>query len=233
MNELYLFDPSTEPSADDGLLLSLEQDLQGLRWCGELPVMNMPPARKRVVGLGWRSLTGIVAAASLLVVGMLWLVQFTTQPSSPFRWNDLAGVIQVQEGWMVGASLDFDTLIETNAEDEIELSIADVGEVRLGPNGRLRIKPPLDAFGDGRFRLELLQGEMEVWVIAPARAFLVETPWFEVWDLGCQYRIEIDAIGNGEISVQLGAVQFVGGGQSIRLAPGDVLRLSQGRALTD
>lgn len=233
MSHSHLFDPSMPANQDDALLLALQKDLQVLRWDGNLPELEMPSPPMRKVHSSWRRWIGIGVAASLLVAGMLWMVQFTTQPSSPFRWNDMAGAIGLEQDWQVGDSLEFGSLIETDARGEVELGIADVGHLRLGKNGRLRIKKPLDAFGDGRFRLELLEGELEVWVTAPARAFLVETPWFEVWDLGCHYRLQVDANGNGEVEVLSGAVQFVGGGQRERLAPGERLTLQRGRAIRD
>lgn len=232
MSDKHLFDPSVGATELDALLHALEQDLQPLRWNGALPTLDLPQPHPRVARRNGRRWFGIAAAASLLVAGMLWVVQFTTQPTSPFHWNDMAGAIRLEQGWHVGDSLEFGSLIETDAEGEIELGIADVGHLRLGKNGRLRIKKPLDAFGDGRFRLELFEGDLEVWVTAPARAFLVETPWFEVWDLGCQYRLLLDSQGNGEVEVLSGAVQFVGGDQSIRLAPGDLLTVRGGRAVT-
>ncbi|MCP4861656.1 MAG: FecR domain-containing protein [Planctomycetes bacterium] len=124
----------------------------------------------------------------------------------------------------------FETVLIVKDDQQSRLEIGDVGHLQLEGGSRLKIQRPFDRFGDGRLRVHLFEGAAEVWLTAPARAFVVETPWFQVWDLGCHYRLQVDKAGNGSLTVVSGAVQFLNKDQDLRLAAGQSLLIEARKA---
>src|SRR5262245_8337708 len=99
---------------------------------------------------------------------------------------------------------------ETGAASDAIVRIADVGEIRVEPNSRMRI---LESRPQEQ-RMELQRGTIKAQVWAPPRLFFVETPSATAIDLGCAYTLNVDEAGNGLLRVTLGAVQLESVGRS-------------------
>ena len=99
---------------------------------------------------------------------------------------------------------------ETGEASDAIVRIANVGEIRVEPNSRLRI---LESRPQEQ-RMELQKGTIKAQVWAPPRLFFVETPSATAIDLGCAYTLSIDDAGNGLLRVTLGAVQLESAGRS-------------------
>lgn len=199
----------------------LEDAAKDLRLQGEVQVPELPQRRVvQAAGWGWRRWTSAAAAAVVLVAGMLWMVEKTIPEESPYAWSQVDGLVGLTKSDQIGSAIPFGEEIQVQDHGHVSFTIGTLGSVTLEAGSRLTVLPPLDANGDGRFRLALQEGVMEVFVDAPARAFLVETPWFDVWDLGCRYTISLDAAGNGSLAVALGAVRCEGDGFAIDIPAG-------------
>jgi len=99
---------------------------------------------------------------------------------------------------------------ETGAASDAIVRIANVGEIRVEPNSRMRI---LESRPQEQ-RMELQKGTIKAQVWAPPRLFFVETPSATAIDLGCAYTLNVDDAGNGLLRVTLGAVQLESAGRS-------------------
>jgi hypothetical protein len=82
------------------------------------------------------------------------------------------------------------------------IQIGTIGTVDVQPGSRVRV---LKASAS-EHRLELAQGAIEAEINAPPRLFFVNTPAATAIDLGCKYRLETDAAGNGLLRVTGGWV---------------------------
>lgn len=215
---------------DERLLEELQQVASTLRLEGELAVPELPDRHvRRSPRWGWRAWSGVGVAAALLMAGLLWLVGGTIPDASPYSWQSVEGLVGLSKSEQVGTPIPFGEEIRVQEEGKVSFSIGRIGSVALGPGSRLTVMPPLDPVGDGRYRLGFEEGEVEVFVDAPARAFLVQTPWFDVWDLGCRYTIVLDAEGNGSLAVDIGAVRCEGEGFAIDVPAGKGLTFLRGQ----
>lgn len=215
---------------DDALMDILEQAAAPLRLKGALTVPALPERHgRRDAGWGWRRWSAVASAAVILVVGMLWMVQQAIPDESPYAWSQVDGLVGITKSDAVGSAIAFGEEIVVQDGGVVAFTIGNLGSVALEAGSRLTVLSPLDPNGDGRFRLALEEGQMEVFVDAPARAFLVETPWFDVWDLGCRYTIQLDADGNGSLAVDLGAVRCEGRDFAIDIPAGKSLGFVAGQ----
>src|SRR5207302_9343206 len=80
----------------------------------------------------------------------------------------------------------------------MQLEADAVGRVDVGPNSELR--------STGERSLELKRGELEAFIWAPAREFVVDTPSARTVDLGCRYTLNVDDHGDGTLKVTEGRV---------------------------
>ncbi|MEJ7729709.1 MAG: sigma factor [Polyangiaceae bacterium] len=85
-------------------------------------------------------------------------------------------------------------------------AISDIGNVRIAPGPRLRLTEDWPS----RQRLELARGEIHATVNAPPSLFVVDTPSAKAIDLGCEYTLAVDDLGDGELVVRTGWVQLEG-----------------------
>lgn len=96
------------------------------------------------------------------------------------------------------------------------LDLADLGEVRIGPDSRVRVV----ALREDQKRLELARGALHAVVTAPPRLFLVDLPSATAVDLGCEYELVVDEHGAGTLRVELGEVELEGHGRSALVRAG-------------
>jgi hypothetical protein len=93
----------------------------------------------------------------------------------------------------------------TDGHSEARIERADIGQVKIEPNTRLRIVESRP----NEHRLALARGTLHARVLAPPRLFLVETPSAVAVDLGCAYSLAVDGAGRGLLRVTWGRVAFV------------------------
>ena len=108
-----------------------------------------------------------------------------------------------------GARLEVGAWLETDAHSRARVAVADIGEIEVFPQTRLRLK----ATGPDEHRLELARGTIRAVVTAPPRLFLVDTPSAVAVDLGCAYTLDVGDDGTGLLKVSAGWVAFEAGGR--------------------
>ncbi len=92
--------------------------------------------------------------------------------------------------------------LETDAQSQAEIAVADIGHVEVSPNTRIG----LTVTRSNEHRLVLQRGEMSASVSAPPRLFFVDTPSTTAVDLGCAYTLKVEADGDSILHVLSGHV---------------------------
>jgi hypothetical protein len=92
--------------------------------------------------------------------------------------------------------------LQTDAQSEAEVHIADVGQLDLDPNSRIR----LISSNSDQHRIALERGRMTARTWSPPRLFVVDTPSSTAVDLGCIYSCEVQHDGSTLLHVTLGLV---------------------------
>ncbi len=92
--------------------------------------------------------------------------------------------------------------LETDSSSRAEIAVADIGEVEVEPNTRVRLVETRIT----EHRLELERGTLHARIWAPPRLFFVNTPSAVAADLGCAYTLEVDDKGRGLLHVTSGYV---------------------------
>jgi len=92
----------------------------------------------------------------------------------------------------------------TDHSSSAQISVGEIGEVKVDPNSRIRL---IEA-GDEKHRLGLARGRMHAFIWAPPGQFYVETRSANAVDLGCSYILEINEDGQGLLQVTSGWVAF-------------------------
>jgi hypothetical protein len=114
--------------------------------------------------------------------------------------------------------------LETGAGSRALVELTGLGEVRIGPDSRVRL---VDLREDEK-RLELARGALHAVVSAPPRLFLVDLPSATAVDLGCEYELVVDERGAGTLRVELGEVALEGHGRSSLVRAGSVAETRPG-----
>ena len=184
MSNDWLWDGSGAPDAE---LRELEGTLSSLRYTGKAPQM---PRRGRA---WWPRLLAVAAVLVAVVGAAAWLSRSGAPPEG-WAMTTANGCPDADCLLAVGEWLDTDALTW--------LEVADIGEMEIAPNSRLRLMQT----GDDEHRLELAQGRISAVVVAPPRLLVVETPAATAVDLGCAYTLDVDEHGNGELQVSSGYV---------------------------
>jgi hypothetical protein len=107
-----------------------------------------------------------------------------------------SGVFDTEGRWAEGAWL------ETDDSARARVDVADIGEVVVEPNSRLRLVKT----GTDEHRLALDKGRISALILAPPRLFIVETPSATAVDLGCAYTLDVDEDGGSRLHVTSGWV---------------------------
>src|SRR4030095_15328631 len=92
----------------------------------------------------------------------------------------------------------------TDDESRAQISVGEIGEVKVEPNSRIRLVQARDK----EHRLGLARGKMQAFIWAPPGQFYVDTPSAVAVDLGCSYTLEVNDDGLGLLRVTLGWVAF-------------------------
>lgn len=201
--ENYLWDKSQPVDSE---ILELEQTLSVLRYKGEA---SMQVQR-------WKFAKLALAASIVLAIGV-WL--FVTQPinSSLSGWDVVAitGTATIDSKPLHEAGqLGIGQWLETDKNSTARLNVSTIGDVTVYPNSRLGL---LVSMEQKEHRLKLDHGKIKAFITAPPRLFFVDTPSALAVDYGCEYILEVDKKGNGELEVKLGWVSLERDGRQSRV----------------
>lgn len=178
------------------------RQLQGLHWWTHLPV----PARWMIP----------LAATLLIVLGVGRLFQ---RSGEGWEVTPLAGNIRVGSNLLQTVGhLRVGDWLRTDSGARARLSVANIGRLTIEPESRLRLLET----GPSGHRLELERGAIDAVVTAPPRIFLVQTPSAVAVDLGCAYRLSVDASGGSLLEVRAGWVALEDGGRESLVPAGAV-----------
>ena len=158
------------------------------------------------------------AAAAILVValGGEWLV------GDAWRVEAIEGRVR-QRGPALAGRLPAGGECEADAGSRVRVQVAGLGQVELEPGTVMRrVSAPR-----GQTRLALVQGTMHARIVAPPRAFVVETRVGVATDLGCAYTLSVDREGTGSLRVTQGRVAFTDHGREAFVPAGVWCPLSQ------
>ena len=104
--------------------------------------------------------------------------------------------------------------IETS-DGAARVTIADIGSVELAARSRLSLRRS----AQDEHRLALDHGKLHARVLAPPRLFVIETPSATAIDLGCEYTLEVDEHGTGNLRVTSGQVELAARKGALVLVP--------------
>jgi len=202
----YLFDKQGEPDPE---VAQLEQLLRPLAYRGA--PLKLPPQRARRIAfsVGVLAAAAAIAATIVLLVAQPWRPTPHDQPpalATPARpaWPAL---VRGDDATADGQPLTGETQLAVGAwletgNSHVALRVADAGTVELEPGTRVQIAESSATL----HALKLAVGTLSARIDAPARQFVVETPQVTAIDLGCAFKLTVDATGRGRLSVAAGAV---------------------------
>ncbi len=227
----YLFDKHGE---EDPEVARLEQLLGGH---AHREPLRPPAERPRAIARRRWTTAAVAAGLAAAAAVALWLVppdpeptpihtqELVQQPPAVVCGPERAGFAFATEGGAVQCAgtatgsgvLPVGEWLETSAEVEARLEVADIGDLTVHGGSRVR----LVGTGSDEHRLELAQGRVSALVVAPPRLFVVDTPGASAVDLGCAYDLAVDDQGRTHLQVTSGAVSLEGHGLVAYVAAGN------------
>jgi hypothetical protein len=190
-------------AAPDALWGEIEAQLKGVQIKRERAV-SPPAARPWFPAiLAWPPVVAVCAA--LLVVSAAGFAWLYLRPARPPAWTvaRIAGTPITDSGRINKTGrLAVGEWLETDGASRARIKVADIGEVEVGPNSRVR----LVATRATEHRLALARGRLEAQINAPPRLFIVDTPTVTAVDYGCAYTLEVDDTGGSILHVTAGWV---------------------------
>jgi len=229
----YLWDRSGDPDLD---VVRMEKQLASLRLGADeidLLVRAERPVRRarrpvRFVG------AGIAVAAAAAAVLVLWprddappgsgSGSGSESGSESCTGSDTSLAVRIEGKDPRDTLLAVGEWLEIGEGSHALLDLAGLGEVRVGPDSRVRVT----SFRDDEKRLELARGALHAVVSAPPRLFLVDVPSATAVDLGCEYELVVDEHGAGTLRVELGEVALEGHGRSSLVRAGSIAETRPG-----
>lgn len=203
----------------DPELEELESSVQDARWQGwPGAAPQLGPRRVRTAWMqGWARRS----AAALLVLGAAWLGWGLWNPALPSARYHLAhtsGAVQVGGVSAVGGvPLVAGEEVRTGSGASARLQVGDIGTVELGSEALLRVG---EAPEENGFLLHLEKGSLTASILATPRRFQVGTPAGVAVDLGCVYRMRVEADGRTRLEVISGRVSLETARRRV-VVPGD------------
>ena len=158
-----------------------------------LPARRMSP-RRLFVPLG-------IAAALLIAAGVGFLNWRLTWPAGR-AWS--VTKTAASSSASSPADLPVGGRLQTSTSEHAVLQIARLGVMGVAPDSEVT----LGATGPQRHRVDLSRGTIDVRVWAPPGRVVVRTPVGDVIDLGCIFRLNVDADGATTLQVRTGWVQM-------------------------
>ncbi|MGH9800277.1 MAG: zf-HC2 domain-containing protein, partial [Blastocatellia bacterium] len=167
---------------------------------------------QRKFGFAWQPLKVGLASAAAVVIAALTFVYLNRRPAPNTPDNRPSWEVTRLDGRPVigkqkvdGKSrLPIGEWLTTDGASRAQISVGQIGEVKIEPNSRVRL---VEAQDDNH-RLAMQRGKMEAFIWAPPRKFFVETPSALTIDLGCSYTLEVAEDGTGLLHVTMGWVAF-------------------------
>lgn len=176
----------------------------------KLPARPVPQAQGGF-GFGW-PLKIALASAATVAIAFLAFVYLNRQPEpsepdnrpawevTPLDGSPLVGKQRIAEK----GKLPLGEWLTTDDASRAQISVGQIGEVKIEPNSRVRLVETQD----DNHRLAMQRGKMEAFIWAPPRKFFVETPSALAVDLGCSYTLEVAEDGTALLHVTMGWVAF-------------------------
>ena len=166
-----------------------------------VPTKPVTRARRR----HWRIAFAAAATLAVCAIGTRVWYQQRLQWNTGEPWQVIAqqGDVRIDGRAQQARALALDGTLSTGANATTRLRAAGIGEVALGAGSRLRLLETRT----GHHRVQLEQGSLWARVWAPPGQFGVGIAGADVIDLGCEFLLEVDADGNGSLSVLSGWVQ--------------------------
>ncbi|MBS1791248.1 MAG: zf-HC2 domain-containing protein [Acidobacteria bacterium] len=167
---------------------------------------------QRNLGLSWLTLKLCLELAPVVILiglGIVFLNRYFQQPPPNNRpsWE----VTRLDGQPVIGrkkiaekGSLPVGEWLTTDDASRAQISVGQIGEVKVEPNSRIQL---LEAQDDNH-RLAMQRGKMEAFIWAPPRKFFVQTPSALAVDLGCSYTLEVAEDGTSLLNVTMGWVAF-------------------------
>ena len=213
-NEDYLWDASGTPDPEIQRLESLLADFRHADRALVLPAeLPAAPRKFRSLLIPLLSLPRLAAATVILLAAGLTLFFFARSRPTPETgpaWDvaSLQGAPQIGIKAIAAnqatVKLHVGQTIVTNSDSRASLSQADLGEIRIDPDSRVRLVQT-DA---NRKRIQLDVGTIHAAIWAPPGTFVVDTPSAVAIDLGCAYTLHVSPDGSGELHTTYGWVGF-------------------------
>ncbi len=153
--------------------------------------------------------------------------QIIAQTNLP-SWNveTLAGMPKVGDSFG-NEKLTVGEFLETDANSRARVQVADIGNVEIAPNSRVKLVKTKAT----EHRLSLEKGLIKAKIDAPPRLFIVDTPSAVAVDLGCEYTLEVDKNGNSKLHVTSGFVALENGKFSSIVPAGAIALTKKGKGI--
>ncbi len=152
--------------------------------------------------------------------------EVNTGPLPSFQFETISGTPTV--GLATNANqLTVGDYLETNSTSRARIRIADIGNVEIRPNSRIKLVGTTPT----EHRLSLERGVLHAQISAPPRLFIVDTPSAVAVDLGCEYTLEVDKAGNSRLEVTSGFVALERDGRESIVPAGAVCLTRKGKGL--
>jgi FecR protein len=207
MND-YLWDRSGAPDPEIQCLESLLSEFRYEERLLNLPI-EMPRAPR------YSPLLMRLAAAAVVILALGASIYVTLRPGTAppdvgpgWQVSNLKGAPQIgsrrlfaNEGTI---KLYIGQTLTTDSSSSASLSEGDLGQIRVGPNSRVRLLQS----GPNRKRIQLEVGTIHATIWAPPTEFVVDTPSAVAVDLGCAYTLQVASDGSGTLRTTLGWVGF-------------------------
>jgi len=199
---------------------------------------------------GWFSLATSTAIVCLVILGLLRFSLFDRQPLDSANNSPLSDPANrtpqansnpneaspfSKSGWEVEtiAGMPFKSLLgvgetlETDANSQARITVADIGNVEIAPNSRVKLVRSEQT----ERRLSLEHGKLNAQILAPPRLFIVDTPSAVAVDLGCAYTLEVDRAGNSKLNVTSGYVALERDGRASIVPAGAMALTKKGKGI--
>jgi hypothetical protein len=152
------------------------------------------------------------AVGLVIVLGVAFIGYKALRGSSDDLGSNNPPLSNKQPGWRVETisgstqkpELGIGDVLETDGTSHARISVADIGNVEIAPNSRVRLVNTEST----EHRLSLDRGSLQAMILAPPRLFIVDTPSAKAVDLGCAYKLDVDGAGNSRLHVTSGYVSL-------------------------
>jgi hypothetical protein len=147
-------------------------------------------------------------------------------PVDSWRVETITGTPTIGDG-SASAQIAVGQLLETDGRSKAKITVADIGSVEIAPNSRVK----LVGTDKTEHRLSLERGQLHAKIFAPPRLFVVDTPSGKAVDLGCEYSLVVDRVGNSILRVTGGFVALEDGGRESIVPAGMMCLTRKGKGL--